>query len=407
MRQGSYGPAAEGVARTLDRLAGLEQVISPEDVRQCLLQTPRYEQRACWLSHEVMLWIVLAMGLFTNVPIRQVFKRSRFARAGEDTPSRSALCLGRRRLGVGPVRRLYTQTVRCLATPETPGAFYQGFRLMGIDSTIYDLPDNEANEAVFGRPSGGDRGPGAFPQLRKVSLVELGTHAETAFVLKPCRRSETVAVPALLKRLPADALLLWDRGFFSYKHWETAISRGVKFLVRVGANMIFKPIERLADGSFLAKIYPSPTARRRDEKGIVVRVIRYTIDDPRRTGHQEEHVLITNLTDVEAHPAEDLVLLYHERWEHESVYDEQKTHHDPRRATKPAQLRSQTPTGVVQEMYALLLGHFVVRAMMSEAGRRCAGLARSLRLQSPVGGAMRASRLSPTTFYRPRLRRRR
>jgi len=38
----------------------------------------------------------------------------------------------------------------------------------------------------------------------------------------------------------------------------------------------------------------------------------------------------------------ELILLYHERWEEEQVFDEQKTHQDPRRATKPAQVRSET-----------------------------------------------------------------
>ena len=40
---------------------------------------------------------------------------------------------------------------------------------------------------------------------------------------------------------------------------------------------------------------------------------------------------------------------------------------DPRHAGKPAHFRSQTPTGVEQEAYALSLGHFVVRAMMLAA----------------------------------------
>jgi hypothetical protein len=62
-----------------------------------------------------------------------------------------------------------------------------------------------------------------------------------------------------------------------------------------------------------------------------------------------------------------LIRLYHERWEHELVYDEQKTHQDPRRATKPAHLRSETPAGVIQEIYALSLGHFVIRSLMFEA----------------------------------------
>ena len=63
----------------------------------------------------------------------------------------------------------------------------------------------------------------------------------------------------------------------------------------------------------------------------------------------------------------ELIVLYHERWEEEQVFDEQKTHQDPRRATKPAQLRSETPAGVIQEIYALSLGHFVIRSLMFEA----------------------------------------
>ena len=98
-----------------------------------------------------------------------------------------------------------------------------------------------------------------------------------------------------------------------------------------------------------------------------MRVIRYTLDDPQRVGHGEVHVLITNLFDEDLYPAEELIILYHERWEQELVFDEQKTHQDPRRATKPAHLRSETPAGVIQEIYALSLGHFVIRSLMFEA----------------------------------------
>ena len=37
--------------------------------------------------------------------------------------------------------------------------------------------------------------------------------------------------------------------------------------------------------------------------------------------------------------------------------------------TKPAHLRSESPAGVVQEIYALSLGHYVTRALMAEAAR--------------------------------------
>ena len=37
----------------------------------------------------------------------------------------------------------------------------------------------------------------------------------------------------------------------------------------------------------------------------MVRVIRYTLDDPQRVGHGEEHVLMTNLFDEDIYPAKN------------------------------------------------------------------------------------------------------
>jgi hypothetical protein len=316
-----------------------------------------------------MLWVVLAMGLLTHLPIRQVYKHARRMREGEEkTPSRSNLCEGRQRLGVEPVRRVFDSVARPLAMPETPGAFYKGLRLVGIDGSVFDVPDTPANAERFHRSSGG-RGDGAFPQMRKVSLVELGTHVEFAFASGGWQDSEQKLVERLWDKIPADALLLEDRGFFSYNHWKTLDARAVKLLIRMKSNLILESIERLPDGSYLAKIYPSSYHRDKDREGIVVRVIEYTLNDPHRTGHQQLHRLVTNLFDHTLFPALELVCNYHERWEIELVFDEQKTHLDPRRPSKAAQFRSQTPEGVEQELYALSLGHFVVRALMFEAAK--------------------------------------
>ena len=358
-------PDASG--RILDRLTGLEQVIPPEAVRQALQATGRINPRSCRLTYEVICWVVLAMGILTELPIRRVFKHARRLRVGEPTPHRSSLCVGRQRLGIAPVRRLFEQVVHPLARPETPGAFYRGFRLVGLDGTVYDVPDSEANAAAFARPSAGPRGAGAFPQVRKLSLVELGPHVELDFVVRSIAHGEQSMVGGLLRHLTAEMLLLWDRNFFGYGLWGEVTSRGAMILARVKSNLILEPIRHLADGSYLARIYRTPEDRRKERGGMVVRVIRYTLDDPQRVGHGEVHTLITSLYDEDLYPAKELIMLYHERWEQELVYDEQKVHQDPPRVTKPAHLRSETPAGVIQEVYALSLGHFVTRALMFEA----------------------------------------
>ena len=61
-----------------------------------------------------------------------------------------------------------------------------------------------------------------FPQVRKVSLVELGTHVEVAMAVGGYHDSEQKLVEQLWDYLPPDALLLEDRGFFSShigKNW--------------------------------------------------------------------------------------------------------------------------------------------------------------------------------------------
>jgi hypothetical protein len=174
-------------------------------------------------------------------------------------------------------------------------------------------------------------------------------------------------VAGLLRHLRPGMLLLCDRNFFSYRLWQQLLRRGVEILFRVKSHLILRPLRDLPDGSFWAKIYPNDPDRRHDRNGIVVRVIRYTLNDRQRVGHGEVHTLLTTLLDPAAFPAVELIVLYHERWEEELVFDEQKTHQAPRLAGKEAQVRSETPAGVLQELYALALGHYVTRALMAQA----------------------------------------
>jgi hypothetical protein len=355
--------------RILDKIAILDMVIPPGEVRQVLQDCDCLDSKRCRLTREVTFWVVLAMGLFPELCIRSVFKYARRLNSDEWDPTRSALSKARQRLGIAPARLLFGRVVRLLATADTPGAFFRGLRLMAIDGTVFDVPDSEANALAFGYPKGG-RGSGAFPQIRKLSLQEVGTHVEYAFVLKGLKEKESgekSMVQGLLRHLKAGMLLLWDRGFFSYNLWQDILLRDCHLLARVSERYVLRPIEPLPDGSYLAKIYPCYSARNQDRWGIKVRVIRYKLDDPKRVGYGKEHVLLTTLFDAVACPATELIELYHKRWEIELMFDEQKTHQTPRQATKPAHLRSETPLGVIQEMYALSLGHYATRSLMATA----------------------------------------
>jgi hypothetical protein len=345
---------------TAERVRALQRIIPRTDIQAVLRQTGQDRRHCPRLPPWFMVWFVIALGLFCRDCYRQVFKwLQRFRRRG--TPGRSTLCAARQALGVAPLRRLAQRVVQLQATPQTAGAFYRGLRLMALDSFVVAVPDTPANTRVFGRPQGG-RAAGAFPQVRILALCEAATHLMWRVLIKPHHRGEVSMAHALLRCLQPGMLLLWDRNFLSYRTVQAVRERGAHRLARIKNHLVFVPQRRLCDGSFLAQLYPSPAHRRRDEGGRVVRIIEYTFDDPGRPGAGPKHRLLTTLLDARRHPAKSLGVLYHERWEEELAIDELKTH----QAERPV-LRSETPAGVVPEIYGLLLGHYVVRQVMGEA----------------------------------------
>ena len=354
------GKEAVALSRA-QRIAALYRIIPRDQVKRVLRQTRR--DRPCpRLPGVFLVYFVLALGLFCTDCYRQVFRWLKPWKK-QSVPGRSTLCEARKRLGVAALVALAKQLVRPLARPNTPGAFYRGMRLMSLDGFVVDIPDMPANDKVFGRPAGG-RSRGAFPQARLVALCEAGTHVMCHWLIKPLRVAEQTMAPWLLKFVGPGTLLLWDRGFLSYGRVKQVVDQGAHLLAHVKKDLIFRPIQRLPDHSYLAKLYRNATDRKRDRDGILVRIMDYRLDDPSRVGHGQTHRLLTTLLDAQLDPAPTLIELYHVRWEEELAIDELKTH----QLQRPV-LRSQTPAGVVQELYALLLDHFVVRSVIFEASK--------------------------------------
>jgi hypothetical protein len=348
---------------TRERLRALKRIIPRADIEGVLRRTGKDRAYCRRLPAWFLVWFVIALGLFCRDCYRQVVRWLQPYRKG-GTPGRTTLCEARKRLGVAPMRLLAEQAIRLQGKPTTPGAFYRGMRTMALDGFVVDVPDTPANQRAFGRPGSG-RAPGAFPQARVLALCETGSHVLWRSLIKPCSRGEVTMAHHLLRSLQKDMLRLWDRNFLSYQTVSEVRQRGAHLLARIKSNLIFEPIRVLDDGSYLAKLYRSAADRRKDRDGILVRIIESTFDDFSRDGSGEPHRLLTTLLDEHLDPAPTLIVLDHERWEEEVTIDELKTHQRERPV-----LRSQTPGGVVQEIYGLLLGHYIIRVLMQEAAAR-------------------------------------
>jgi IS4 transposase len=125
------------------------------------------------------------------------------------------------------------------------------------------------------------------------------------------------------------------------------------------ASQRLDPIEELADGSYLSKVYEVRNYKRRGP-GVVVRVIDYTIDDGR--AHDDGYWLITTILDPEAATAVELAQAYAQRWEIEAALDELKTHQRGPRAV----LRSKSPDLALQEIWGHLCCHYAIRTLMAD-----------------------------------------
>jgi hypothetical protein len=194
--------------------------------------------------------------------------------------------------------------------------------------------------------------------------VESGTHVLFRTVWGGFRSAECTLAQEVLGGLEPGMLCLADRGFFGFALWEAARGRGAELVWRVKRNLILPCEKRLADGSYLSWIYPSPRDRRHGSGGRAVRVVEYRVQGVHGPG---EHCrLITTILDEKRAPALELAALYHERWEIENAFDEVKTHLRGRQIV----LRSQKPELVEQEFYGLLLAHFALRGLMHEAAQK-------------------------------------
>jgi hypothetical protein len=328
-------------------------------------QTASIRQRD--LPAHVVVYYVIALALFMQSSYREVLRlllegvRCLIGRSADvNVACKSAISQARTRLGWQPMRRLHDDVVKPIAVRATRGAWYRGWRLVSLDGSTFDVADQAANEAAFGRPAA-SRGSSAYPQIRFVSLVENGTHVLFGNAMAGYATGEITLAKAVLGYLQAGMLCMADRQFFGFVLWELARQGGADLLWRIKKNMRLPCEQPLPDGSYLSRIYQSAADRRRQNNGIVVRVIDYALDGV--ADAEPIYRLVTTILDHQQAPATELAALYHERWEIETAFDELKTH---LRGAKII-LRSKTPDLVRQEFYGLMMAHFAIRGLMHEA----------------------------------------
>jgi hypothetical protein len=367
-----------------DRIAlgVLTRLITQELVEDVIAVAGRGEKRKRLLPARVTVYFVLALALFYGDSYEEVMRKlvqglSWLAiwRREWHVPTASALAQARERLGPEPLRDLFERVAEPCAELSTAGAWLGGRRLMAIDGVELDAPDTPANAGHFGY-STQKTGTGPYPKVLVMALAECGTHAITAIETGGADGSEHPLALALA-RMPGNLrpgmLVMADRGLYSWDLITAITAAGADFCVRVSATLQLPVLQWLPDGSYLSWI-AEPKAKKAAWKrlaagtvqltslpGIRVRVVDY--DVPGRGARGEIITIITSVTDYQDLPAPELAAAYHQRWEIEITFDEIET----RQRGPGVILRSRSPGMVLQELYGLLITHYAIRRLMTEA----------------------------------------
>ena len=336
-------------------------------VRSALAATNKTSIRQRDLPAHVVVYYVIALALYMQSSYREVLRCLLEGVQWLLDPSspvkvagKSGISQARTRLGWEPMGQLHDEVVRPIAKSATKGAWYGKWRLVSLDGSTLDVADEASNDAAFGRP-GASRGSSAYPQIRFVSLVENGTHVLFGSQMANYATGEITLAKSVLAGLQKGMLCLADRQFFGFALWVQAQATGADLLWRIKKNMRLAIDQRLPDGSYLSRIYPSERDWRHKTNGVGVRVIDYRLEGVAEA--EPIYRLVTTILDHELAPAHELAALYHERWEIETALDELKIHLRGARIV----LRSKTPDLVRQEFYGLMMAHFAIRSLIHEA----------------------------------------
>jgi len=277
-----------------------------------------------------------------------------------------ALPKARRRVGERPLRELFSTCAQHWSHAHASNDRWRELSVYAMDGTTLSVPDTDDNREAFCLPATG-RGQSGYPKLRLVSLMAARSHVVVDVAIGPFHGKQT-AEPAIAKPLwdeiPDNALLIVDRVFIDYAQFYRFTSTGADrhWLVRMKKNLKTKTLEVLGEGDELVEVEIGRHVRRHDRSlpmSMRVRIIHYQFDGkPQR--------LMTSLLDPNRWPADEIIEMYHERWEIEIAFDELKAHMLERRES----LRSKTPSAVRQEVWGILLAYNLVRHRMALAAKK-------------------------------------
>jgi len=351
-------------------------VLRPATVERALRQeNVSYRDRL--FAPLVTLWVFLSQVLDPDHSCRQAVARFLAWRVAQGlkpcSADTGAYCKARRRLPEGLLARLTRNTGRQLQD-QAPAAWrWRGRTVKVVDGSTVSLPDSPDNRRAFPPAQGGYRG-GGFPVIRLVVLFSLAVGTVLDAALGPFhgkQTGETALFRTLHEHLTAHDVLLADRYYCSY--WELALvrQRGAALVCRLHQRRRpdFRRGWRWGPGDHVVCWAKPKRPAWMDEATYAglpeVMAVRELLVRVRQRGFRTRSLVVaTTLLDPRQAPAEELALLYRQRWQAELDLRSLKA------VMQMRILRCQTEALVRKELWAHLLAYNLIRTTMAQAARQ-------------------------------------
>jgi Insertion element 4 transposase N-terminal/Transposase DDE domain len=306
--------------------------------------------------------LVLGMALYRGLSIVEIMEHLQLALPDERGRgvAPSAPIQARARLGDEALRWIFERSAHQWGHAAARRHAWRGLAVYGVDGTTVRVPDSPENRATFGGQTGRLETHSGYPQVRMVTLMALRTHLLAAARIGGYATGELTLAEDIWAEVPDASVCIVDRGFFTATTLTALASTGKSrhWLTRTRKRTQLRRIKRLGKNDELVEIVLGDSTRRNLDVELpqpwIARAVRY-----QRPGFPPQ-VLLTSMLDHRSYPAREIAALYHERWELELGFDEVKTEMLDREEA----LRSQSPRGVAQEIWALALVYNLVRAEM-------------------------------------------
>ena len=340
---------------TPDDFSKLPDLLEPELVEQCLQDTGVTTVRKRRLPMDFMVWAVVGMALFRDMPMRQLVSHLDLMLPGNRPyVAPSAVVQARQRLGADVMKRMFELTNQ-LWFDKLPTSHWNNLSILAVDGTVWRTPDTPENSARFGRTANQLK-ESDYPQIRMVNQMEVSSHLVTATEFGSIAQASEVDLAAkLIERTPDHSLTLFDKGFYALglleqwhrageeRHWLIPLRKGAQYTVKTSFSSTDKLVE----------IKLSPQAKKKWDNApetVEARLV------SKKVGKKDVAIL-TSMTDTMRYPEADIVDLYAHRWEIEQAYREMKQYMLKNELT----LRSKRP-----EAWGMLVAYNLLRYMMAQ-----------------------------------------